>query len=232
MEEEEEIRDYISGFMTEPDKRAFEKRIELDTVLKKQVEHSRRIKHITDEDKKVFSNNVLTVIRKNRRKKTNNIFFVAASVSILLSMMAWYSWLQPSTPLPQLVDSYLEPFPDIVTVRSNKSALMDLSAYRAGDYEQAAQVLQKHFEVHEDSLSGLYLGVSYLLINQPTEAHAILSRIDREDLLFKADLTWYLGLSLIKIKRKEEAQVLLKELIRNKTSYASKASKLLNAYQE
>jgi len=226
MEEENDIIKFLSGDMDPTDRVAFLQRLKTDAKLKREVEHSRRIKNITDEKTRAFSGKVRQVIHKNRKNNSSRILWVAASVAALMVALV-YVWPTTPTPLPQLANEYLAPYPDIVASRSTEVVIVNLTAYNQGQYELAAQVLKKQWEDNQMPLVGLYLVVSYLHLDKPSEALQVLAQASAKESAFGEDMRWYKSLALMKANKREEAEQILQAMVQTNTSYAEQAQEIL-----
>lgn len=228
MEEEQRILDFLSDKMTDAEKQTFLKEIEVNEDLREAVEHSRNIRNILSKDRNQFSQAIRETIDENRQEKSNSFYWIAASVSILVIFFAVYLLQTNTSTLPVLADQYLEPHKDMLTSRSGGDIQIDLSDYKKGDYKQAIVSLEKQLNVNYQSITALYLGVSYLLENDPSRANDVFAGIDKDQVVFNDDVAWYQSLALIKLNRMEEARTLLIFLVEKNTVYQKRAEELLS----
>jgi len=228
MEEEQRIMDFLSGAMTESEKQLFLKEIDSNEELKAEVEHYRHIRNMLNDDRTQFSAAVSEIISENQPIKRRPIYWVAASVSVLITLLAIYLWKQDADSVTLLADQYLEPHKDILTSRSGNEFEIDLSSYKNGNYQQAAIDLQKQLDESYQPVKALYLGISYLLSDNPNRANEVLTMIEKDQVVFSDDVNWYQSLALIKLNQMEEAKTLLNMLIEEQTIYRKKAEELLS----
>ncbi|MEL6558702.1 MAG: hypothetical protein AAFQ94_10995 [Bacteroidota bacterium] len=227
MEEENRILDFLSGKMTDAEKQSFLKEMEADDELKAAVNHSRIIRNMLSEDRATFSEAVMDVIHEKRAKKSKSVYWIAASLSLLLAVTIVFFWRQPSDSVLELADRYLEPHKDMLTNRADGEVQIDLSDYKNGDYELAVKSLSNQLNSQYNAVTALYLGVSYLLVDEPAKANIVFNEIDKSKIIFSDDVLWYQSLALIKMNRLEEAKSLLKLLAEQQTVYKEKSIKLM-----
>lgn len=223
--EEENIYRFLTDKMDQEERNAFLLEIESNRELKQSVEHSRRIRNVVAKDTIKFGQDVRAVIDLNKGNPYKSLWITATMGLVFISAIYYLFFIQTST--DNLVEKYLEPFPDIVASRSDAGLVLDLSAYNQGNYPDASSALQKQYDFHKEPLTALYLGVSYLLSNQEEKALTIFEETDLENTLLKEDFFWYKSLSLIKLNKEVEAKILLRTLKNSQTTYSSKSSRLL-----
>ncbi len=226
MKEEENILRFLNNEMDAAEQEAFEKRMILEPELKESVEHSRRINHILSNDTEAFSQNVRSVIESKRKKQSFAPLLVAASISSIL-VVSIYLLFFDTLSVEERAMAYLEPYPDIITSRAEINSL-DLSSYNSENYEVAVQSLERIFEKEQESIVALYLGVSYLMVNNAEEALSTLQLVPYENTIYKSDFVWYQSLALINLGRYSEAEKALKNLQEESQFYSERASELLD----
>lgn len=231
MEEERKIMDFLSDKMTEVERESFLKEMESDSKLKASVDHSRYIRNILSKDRAVFSEAVRDVIYQNKAKNKTSVYWIAASVFFLIAAFTVFIWRQQTPTLQELADSYIKPHNDILSNRAKGEVETDLSEYNNGDYQEAVKSLQRQLDSHYNEVTALYLGVSYLLADQPVKANDVFSQIDTAKVIFSDDVNWYKSLALIKLNRQKEAKALLILAIEENTVYRKKAEKLIEMIQ-
>ncbi|WP_420577112.1 tetratricopeptide repeat protein [Ekhidna sp.] len=229
MIEEEKILKYLRGLMSESEQLEFESRLSNNKELEEFVEHSRRIMQIVDSDTQAFGQVVRSVINTKKENKSWSPIWIAASILMIISFASYYLFV-PTPTLNQLVENYLEPYPDVVTNRSDEQK-PDLTSYNRGEYQEAIDVLQYSLDNNQLVVS-LYLGVSYLMINENEQALEILNSVPFEDTQFEDDFLWYQSLALIRIGNANEARNRLEKLNRGSSNYKSKSSILLDNLRE
>ncbi len=225
MSEEEKILRYINDEMDPMERSEFQSLIESDDKLYKAVEHSRNIKNALLQDNVDFSQQVRSVIVKNRKSKPSYLW-VAASITILLAASI-YLLLPENNSAQDLAISYLEPYPDVITSRSEESAL-NLTLYNKGEYGKAVDYLKEIYASKKEVSVALYLAVSYLHIQEPQEALNVLMETPSESTIYNFDFIWYKSLSYLMLDDAESARkgfVLLKE---GSNSYSLKAAEILS----
>ncbi|MEM9339210.1 MAG: hypothetical protein AAGA66_10815 [Bacteroidota bacterium] len=226
MEEEEEIVRFINGQMGEEERRVFNAKLSTDANLQEQVAQSRRIRNVVDQETVAFEDTVRAVIEKNRRRKAVSPFWLAACIVAMLLVGSLYYVLRPTSPV-LLAEQYLEPYPDVLTSRSAESSI-DLTFYNKGDYRRTIALLQPLFNASKEPVTGLYLGVSYLMQGSAEEALTIFQQVDTKGTVLEKDFLWYQSLALIKLRQFDAAMEKLEILKKDSTYYSKKASNLLS----
>ncbi|MEO9872609.1 tetratricopeptide repeat protein [Ekhidna sp.] len=226
MKEEENILRFLEGKMDAAEQEAFAQRITLEEELRESVEHSRKIKNILDEDTIEFSNNVRSVIESKRKPQSFKPLLIAASISAILAVSIYLLFFDTLSVEERAV-SYLEPYPDVITSRAETNPL-DLSSYNSGNYEVAIESLENIFNKEKEPVIALYLGVSYLMINDAEKALSILQSMSYQNTIYKSDFVWYQSLALINLGRYSDAEKALKNLRGESQFYSGRASKLLD----
>ncbi|MEO1253329.1 MAG: hypothetical protein AAFY41_00400 [Bacteroidota bacterium] len=226
MKEEEIILRFIKGEMDPSEREAFEKRTMQDADLRESVEQSQHMLNILDKETVDFSNKVRNVIESKRKKKTPATLLIAASVSVILTI-SLYLLFSTTPTLEEKAQAYLDPYPDIVTSRSDASSI-DLTRYNNGEYQLAIESLNKDFNENKEPIVGLYLGVSYLLIDDSNSALLIFGSVPYEGTIYQSDFIWYRSLALINLNRYPEAEKELKKLAKDSRFYAERAIELLD----
>lgn len=166
------------------------------------------------------------------------IVMVAASVLMLLAA-SYVFWISPPPSANQTFYHYFQPYPDIVSTRSaHDSATTHFGSamryYNNGDYVKAIALLKKHkAEFQDDTLTRLYLGVSYLMENKVDEAMMELKKHPATQGKTIAEVyDWYLALSYLKSGRKTESKSILLTLSQGHSFYSLKARDLLKEFPE
>lgn len=227
MKEEEDILRFINGQMEMSEHTAFEEKIEQDPALRESVYHSQRLRNILDKDTQSFAANIRSVINSNKKEGSYKLLWIAASIAIFIGISFSYVLLKPGSS-QELVATYLEPYPDIITSRSEEGSPLDLKEYNKGNYAAAIESLERSEVSGQKPLVALYLGVSYLHTKKVAEAYKVLSQADVEQTIFYEDFLWYEGLALIAMNRENEARSKLQMLIDKQSSYSTKASEILD----
>jgi len=229
---EEEIYRYLRGDMNKEALQAFEERLATDEALQIEVQHSRQLLRVLSEDRLDFRNKLAAVVEQKRKPAQKPVrFLVAAVLALLLLSTIAYFTLQTGPDAQALAISYTEPYPDVLTSRDSAAMVIPLQAYNLGDYEAAIAALQPVWEVDKDAFAGMYLGVSYLMRNDPNQAAAILNDVVAQGTAVAVDASWYQALALIAANRAAEARPILIRL-KKAGPYKAKSSKLLEAIVE
>ena len=136
--------------------------------------------------------------------------------AVLILLIPIYFIFSPQEiTVKELADNLIKPYPYIVTSRANETPI-DLLAYKAGNYATAISVLSTSLDTENDLVARLYEGVSYLMIDEYSEALKTFDNHDLRKYQFRYDVFWYESLALIKLDRIREAKEALKLLKGNR----------------
>lgn len=106
-----------------------------------------------------------------------------------------------------------------------------MDAYDEGRYTTAAKLLEKHLQQHNDNVARLYLGVCYLLTQQPERATIALAiAAQSQEPPVQETALWYLSLAYLQSGRMLLAQQTL-ESIPAEGIYGEQARELLEKIQ-
>ncbi len=162
--------------------------------------------------------------------RPNFIFRAAAGISIIFGLGILLFVLNDK---PTNVDEYLSPYPNIVYPVERSGQVDDADdrqlAYQAYDREQYSLAVERYSKL--DAITAedrFYLGLSLMLEAKYDSAIQILNQVIDSPHELNIPARWYAGLCYVKLEKPEEAAKVLQPLIDQKTSYATKASSILN----
>ena len=219
--DEEDILRYINHSMSDEERTRLEERLAKEEGLREELEHSRLIHAIVDQETSTFANEVRDVIQAKKGSRFN-LMWVAASICIILTVGIIMLW--PSGSVEDLGTQFMEPYPDVITNRSTEN-IINMDPYNQGNYQQAIEVFEPLAD--EDLRVVLYLGVSYLMLDKNEEALKVLNEAQSNNSQFEADFTWYIGLAALKSGEKEQAIAAFEQLKKNSNYYRKRASEIL-----
>ncbi|MFT6842817.1 MAG: hypothetical protein ACJASR_001589 [Psychroserpens sp.] len=224
MNQEEQIRRYLAGEMSSQEVQTFENLLLSDNDLKEQLEHSKYMYSILNENVIDFSNVVKEVIVTNRSKSISWLKLGIAASFLIFCFFSIYQYLNQRESY-QLSD-YFKPYPDLLSNRSIQDSLIDMTNYNNENYQDAIISLSK-FHKGEPDLLGLYLAISYIKSDKPEEALEILNLSIKNNNPLSKEYDWYRCFALIKAKKLGEAKSLLKTISLSDSYRSESAKKLL-----
>ena len=238
---------YLSGGMKGDERMSFEKMMDEDAALKKEVELQREINHtVMTLDAESFGNEVKSVrnsMKSDRRDLSsvlylfvNHKWLAAASVALLLglfTLLFLHSGHNYSN--EKLFAMYFEPYRSGTLERSvtTSDSLFSIAMYyyNKHNYEKSIAMLKEYSanNNNENPAVMLYLGISYLETGKADSAEEMFDKILKSDnSLFKEQAGWYLSLACLKLNKKKKAAQLLKNLVEEKSWFSPKAQELLD----
>jgi predicted Zn-dependent protease len=159
---------------------------------------------------------------------------IAASIAILLGagMLFWYTYTNQHN-TQDLYGAYYEPFPveDAMRGSTNNEVQSIIKNYAKGAYDSVAIVLEKHPNLGSQQQLQLYLGNSYLNIDQEEKAVSLFKDIKSSGKYYEV-AKWYLSLTYLKLNTPKKSIPLLKEIITYNGAYKDKATRLLKALEK
>lgn len=172
-------------------------------------------------------------------KKALN-FLIILLIITLLGGVLWFFYnpdKYDTTEIDSLVENYFKVYPNEYTSSAkfkdtNSIALTAMKFYTLGNYKMAMETFQKFEpEPEDDGYYNLYLGICYFKIGYNNIAVGHFNESLESFKMFndKCVAKWYLSLGLLKTNRVNEAKVLLKQLINQKSTYEKKAKEILKA---
>lgn len=238
---------YLSGEMKDEERLSFEKMMEEDVALKKEVELHREINRaVMAVDAESFRDELKSVrnsMKRNRRSLpkalypfVNHKWLAAASVALLLGLFVLlFLHTKRNYSNGQLYAMYFEPYRSGTLERSATASDSLFSVamyyYNKHNYEKSIAMLKEYSanNNNENPAVMLYLGISYLETGKADSAEEMFDKILKSDnSLFKEQAGWYLSLTYLKQNKKKKAAELLKNLVEEKSWFSPKAQELLD----
>ena len=147
--------------------------------------------------------------------KINPVYLKAAAAIILLiiPLGIWLATLSPS--YHSLYDQYYQPYPDVVSSRSQDNQLQEaMKAYNEKNYNQAILFLQKQLNQEEEPMVKLYLAEAYLATNQWQQARDLFLQLKNGSNY--GDLSgWRLALINLQLENIDQAKKQLQAISRD-----------------
>jgi len=209
-----EIERYLMHEMSPEEEAAFRARLDTDALLKAKTEELKLI-FLAIQESKLQSR--LQQFHQEKIEKVSeghvHIFnygkrWLAAACVILAAGLAVWLFLKPA-PEEHLYADYFKPDQGLISVMGISEqyafdrAMID---YKTGNYKAAIKVWDslKVSEATNDTLA-YFIGSAYLGDNQPEKAIPYLQKVAGSESVFYKDANWYLGLALLKEKKRKEA---------------------------
>ncbi|MEP3210683.1 MAG: tetratricopeptide repeat protein [Maribacter sp.] len=213
----ESIERYLSHSLTSEERKQFEKEVDANLDLKKELELHRSL-HIemSDTDSLEFRKKLEGIASdlRNKRKKKTPLWRYAAIVLTLLGTTI-FLWLQMQTGNVSLFDTYYKVYPveDAIRGTDQSGAQQILKYYTQENYEKVVPLLTEFCaENPENSRFKIYLGNALLQTGQAEKAISTFQSITEGSTNYE-DALWYLALSYIKLEQFDQAKSTLENLV-------------------
>ncbi len=172
-------------------------------------------------------------ITRHRKSKVYS-WSIAASIAILIGV-SWFGYNTFSNPnYNELFDTNYEPYPNTVHLITRGEAHLSeekkaFIAYESGHYKEAVSL----FSTLDQNLNylDLYMGISYLNIDDTEKAIELFRKAETKDHEFKEAANWYLALAYLKNNDEQRAKTVLEKQILKYEFKKIEASELLMLLQ-
>jgi tetratricopeptide (TPR) repeat protein len=236
------IERYISEEMKPEEKAWFEKELEGDTALRREVALRRQTDEILKKDADILAlRNKLEVIAADHKRKrpaaarmTFTKYAAAITLLILAGSTIWLSSAKMSN------EEIFEQFYSIVPVAGESVSrslsispddayLKAFNEYRNGDYNKAISLFLQYTSVNQDNPEiYMLLGNSYVETEQFTEAGANYRKVvDHNDNLYLEDANWMLALCYLRTGETDKARLQLSMIAESDSRHNRNAAKAL-----
>jgi tetratricopeptide (TPR) repeat protein len=152
-----------------------------------------------------------------------------AAAFLLLAVAAMFLFQQPDK---NKWTAYAEPFPNVLTVRSdNQDTQMNnaMQLYEGGQYQKSANALELILKSNPDlDEAQFYLGISQLFNGQAGLASETFQSLNTRKHPFQDESRWYLSIALLNAGEKEKAKEYLENLSRRSGKIGRNAKKILD----
>jgi len=236
------IERYNADEMNAEEKSWFEKELEGNEKLRREVELRKKTEAILKDRDILALRSKLNSIEKKRMEQTparrsqagsrNLKYAAAAGVFVVFGTIALLRNGNMSN--SEIFDKYYRSYEVTAPSRSaasgiNQDFLLGVEYYRVHDYKSAALYFSKVVEQDSKNMeSTLLYGVSSFEVNNYPEAEkSFVKVIDDNDNLFIEEARWYLALCYIKSDDKDSAVKQLSEIRDSKSIYRKEAAKIL-----
>jgi len=234
MEKEQYIQQYISGKLTDADKKVFEKLLETDIAFQKELklqqdlvaafklQEAREIK-ATLQDLE-FKN----INQVNKKTSFSKVWYLAIA-SILLVGFFLTNNTTPSG--EDLYNSNYSVYPNtylpITRGYSENTSLKAFVAYENGDFENAELAFEKLLQMEANPNIQFYYALSLLNQDKFNLALTQFNQLDVDSSDYKPEILWYSSLIYLRLADVENAKNQLEKLKSLDTKFKSEETKQL-----
>lgn len=229
MEQEEYIRKYFEGDLSEEEALAFQKLLKEDTAVAAAFEFEKNVKKAITLNKRKALKETFKAYEKP--KKSYKWLYAAASIAVLVGLFTWNSFY--STSYDSLYNQYYQTYPNTIAPTVRGTGITDLKseaffAYDTGDYETALSLFTKIYKSTSEDYALFYKGISLMELEQYEDALAVFNNgVFDENSAFKSYSRWYAALSYLKLENKAAATAVLESLTKSENPQREAAIKLL-----
>jgi hypothetical protein len=238
---EDKIRDYIVGRLSDNEKEAFEKRMKDDTTLAEEVNFYKDLKVAVIQSN--FDKMLEETPERLKKKRKRNIQMVAFSISaaaviVVIAMLTIFN--EPDEVEEQqnyvtgtnYLSRYFEPpicrlNPTMLGANNQKTEDLAIKLYKEANYEKAALKFDELLQTNREEPILFYASAAYLATNQIDKAFDIVIELNNKEVAFKNHVKWYLALIYLEEDQNENALPLLNELSDSKNEFKDKAKEIL-----
>lgn len=230
----EKIEAYMEGWMSEPERAAFEQELQADAQLRQDYEdwlnaddilkrHIGNQRDITDL-KQILNPLTLQHFKAENPPKAKVVSIRKYVVSAIAAAAIFIIYLS----LPGGIENYKVPDMPQALVRgseelSNKGARL----FNEGKYEAALSLLQKQvISDPEDATAHFFYGVALVKTKKYDEALTVLKPVSEGVSAYKEDAAFFAALSAYKLNRKPEA-LGLAEKVSESSAYYQPSQKII-----
>jgi tetratricopeptide (TPR) repeat protein len=215
-----QMQAYLENSLSEEEAAVFEKELNRNKDLQKDFELLKDIEEeLGNKDLLVFKEELSKIVKTSSESEEpqqeegriiplwRRMLSIAASL-LIIALAGW--WLvNQSTDVDDLValaDEHLVHYPAQLEVRGKEDKTAIYDNYEAKQYAIAAKNLEEIGNKNKDQKALFFASISYLNIDNPKKAIAILSNLDKTPFLSNK-INYYLGIAHLKLGEKEKAIV-------------------------
>lgn len=233
---QEHIEAYLRRELSSEETVAFEKRMEEDAAFKQEVELYQKLvagiqvqgrndlkKELQSLENEIAQNERYTITLQPRH-------LLRIAVVVILLIIPLYIFYSRED---NLFDQYFLPYDNYVASVERGASDLDayqeaFQAYEVANYSQATQLFAS-LNAEQQAQEGVifYWGLSHLALKESKSAINKLKQVLELSGDFQVQAKWYLALAYIQENKKEEARLLLEELVKSGRFQNQKARELL-----
>ncbi|NVO09369.1 MAG: hypothetical protein HXX16_05340 [Bacteroidales bacterium] len=230
-----DIDDYITGKLSQEERKSFERELLFDEGLRKELILSRKIMTVVlDEEDCVNLKSKLIEAKENTKKKSIRIRYrlLSASCIIILICTSFFFWQRIPERPDNLYTKYYQGF-DVPSLNRGISGTREydelLFNYKSKNFTKIINELEIRVESdHKNNILDLMLISAYLEINKPEKAETLIKTIlgESDSGIFVDHYKWYLSLAFLNQFKINDAIRTCKEIENSNNKFAVFAQKL------
>ena len=226
--EEDLIRRYLKGELSESEEQSFELRRQNDSDFSSLVDEFQSLQKGIRLAKRDALKQRLQEIESTEKSKSNFMrVAIAASIAILLGIGGTILWNQLQTTPEQLYAEYYEPYPNVhapITRDAGVTSALEqaFEHYELEEYQEALEGFNYELTQTDDQDVLFYKGMTLIQLERDKDAMDILKKVDKNNTAYYPQLLWYQALLYIKMDQPENAKVQLEKLKSMKSGYKTK----------
>jgi predicted Zn-dependent protease len=220
---QEQIQSFVTGNMDESEQRSFLEQSAADSVTADELAFGQSLVLALKNREMAAASAILSSViaaegfppppAPSFWSKWNTL--ILSTVLVFVVATGGYFWVKSNnTPLSEsqkIAQSALQPLENVLFVTTDSIALNDLrigmTAYDAGQYSEAVRLLSAYSTQYPELVPKVYIGVSYLMMGQPTRAITpLVDAAQSTELPVKEAALWYLSLAYLADNKTESAQ--------------------------
>jgi len=238
------IEKYITGEMTPKERLWFEKELEDNESLKREIELRRKTDQFLSRQDVINLRNKLAHIEKIRKERETikisqrKVLLRSAAVAACFILIgSLYLAINKTTSSESILNKYFTVYNPGGTVRNSVATLSTydvlykkaLEFYKQSDYKNAAELLKEYITNRPNHMEAyLIYGVASMKNNDFEEAAgSFLKIINNGNNLYIDNARWYLALCYIRLKNNEAARNHLSVIKESGNIYSARAEKIL-----
>ncbi len=235
----EKIEAYLNKRLSQEDLTAFEKEMQANPELQAEVaKHQSLHEVLRDKDTLEFKEKLINIHQEIKNEKNSstksglsNYIKIAATLVVLIGLgtLLW-NIIGNNTQMQDLYEAYYEPFPiEDITRGETTNELQDiLTLYSKGVYDEVIGKLEKLTITSNQEQLHLYLGNSYLNMDQVKKAISQFENIPKNSRLYEVS-QWYVSLGYVRLDETDKVLSILDSIISYNGIYKDNALKLKEA---
>lgn len=226
--EEDLIRRYLKGELSESEVQSFELRRQNDSEFSSLVDEFQSLQKGIRLARKEALKQRLQEIESTEKSRSNfKRVAIAASIAILLSIGGTILWNQLQTTPEELYAEYYEPYPNAhapITRDVSVASALDqaFKHYELEEYQKALEGFNYELIQTDDQDVLFYKGMTLIQLERDKDAMHVLNNVDKNNTVYYPQLLWYQALLYIKMYQPEKAKIQLEKLKSMKSGYKTK----------
>jgi len=237
MDREKLIEKYVQGQLTAEEQREFDGLIISEPGFKTEVEFHKNLKRVAEAEDDDNFRKLMTDFEQDasseniKTKYFPTKWLVAASVIVLVGLGYFFMVLnQPTT--QELFEENFTPYRNVDHPNERGSQDEDLktrafTTYSKGEFESAVEMFSKLYESEKESYYLFYTANALIGHNEAIKAVPLLKEYISTSGEYTDESKWYLALAYLQLEDKNNAVVILKDLVTTGSFKVSESEELL-----